>query len=260
MGQKRTWSFHHVPFTMLWENMSINYNNNWQSSLNSIFLNGYSESIFDKQHLSNNFTYAWKRTNICLPVKVKNTFVCGKTPLIPAKKPKYGIRFVWVENANSGTNETSCTRSYITQQNDSTTILNFFFRETLNVANLKKKRKPADFFAMQHTAKKGGFDKKLNEIFKEKYPWTLKRRFRKSDNKKKTFSKKMQNTYYRVFNLSSCYYVKYLTRPKKLSDKARQRFFKLQRLSKKQSLSAQNHHLTQPVTLGTQSVGIYKFV
>ena len=197
MGQKKTWSFHHVPFTMLWESMSLDYKNNWQSIINTKMLDCYSESIFDKEYISNKFIFTWKSKFLPtknvrnIPNQQRRDICCiNKT-----KTNKISFKFTWIDNANRGTNESKCTKSYLIKQNNNSTILNFFFRENFNLIKLRKKNKM--FVNVENEL--SDFKPKIKHIIpvfsKRKYTWTVQRRFRKINKKYKKL----------VNNLKLCY-------------------------------------------------------
>lgn len=142
MGQKRTWSFHHVPFSMLWESMPLDYKNNWNSVVFSQLLNSFSGAIFDKENINNRFVFTWKAKH--MPVSIRNItrkLKKNQYPKVAAQAWKVNPVFSWVSNANKGTNETSCVRSYLAKFGNTSTVLNFFFREKFSLEKLHKKHR-----------------------------------------------------------------------------------------------------------------------
>lgn len=126
MGQRKTWSLHHVPFTMLWETLVIEYNNNWNSVINTQISNKFFDAVYDRNYKDSCFSFIWKNKYFTSKFRSIN---CDETE-IKLKKKK--IQYTWVINANKGSNETFGTRSYHTSFDTETIFLNFFFRQSIN--------------------------------------------------------------------------------------------------------------------------------
>lgn len=179
MGQKRTWSFHHVPFSMLWEHMPLDYKNNWNSIMFSSILNIYSSAIFDKENSSSKFVFTWK--NKFMPVSLKNVFRKNKKSVfVKGVLDRWVVKptFHWINNANKGTNETTCTRSHLVNIGNHRTIINFFFRENFNLDKLQKGR------AVKSKKKIKCYNVSINTLAVQKtrkrFCWTARKWFRKA--------------------------------------------------------------------------------
>lgn len=125
MGQRKTWSLHHVPFTMLWETFSLDYKNNWNTVVDSKISTKYFEAAYDRTYAKSYFAFTWKSkffSNKIKKLKNKNDQKNFKTQ---------SLCFNWIRNANKGSNETSCNRSYYVCIDTKIIFLNFFFRQEI---------------------------------------------------------------------------------------------------------------------------------
>ena len=164
--------------------MSIDYKHQWSSIMGSAMLNLFSGALFDKQLSSSRFYFIWpnrfgSKTNVRRSKKTKKV---GKT----IKKKKVGTSFSWIDNAKKGTNATKCVKSYITSQNDHTTLLNFFFRENFSLKKLRKKSKRQRLSSVLKGLNSFLLKDKLLDIVKAKHPWLTRRRLRKLSRKNTT--------------------------------------------------------------------------
>jgi hypothetical protein len=223
MGQKRTWSFHHVPFSMLWESMPLDYKNNWNSIMFSHILNMYTSAIFDKENTSNKFFFTWK--NKYMPVSVRATLRKQRNnKYTQNNKADWEVRpvFSWIKNANKGTNETTCTNSHLINLNNNPTILNFFFRENFNLEKLHKKNKNKRGKRIKNKANLA-VRSLANVRIKKKFRWASKRWLRKLAKKNKsTFFKRLRRCF-KVLKYRLRRKLIISTRRKKITKRARRR-------------------------------------
>lgn len=114
MGQKKTWGHHHIPVSMLWENMQLAYNAQWSPTLQTKIVEKKEESQFDKKTNINNFNFCWKTPFVSM--NANNKKIARNS-------------FVWIENANKGTNETSNIKTNFFKIQEQFFLLNYFFKE-----------------------------------------------------------------------------------------------------------------------------------
>lgn len=132
MGQRKTWSLHHVPFSMLWETVSIDYNNNWDTVVNSLTAARFLEAANDRQYKNSFFAFTWK-SQYFSSVYRKINLRTGKNGAPKLKK----VNFRWIRNANRGSNETSCGKSHFVSFNSEVFLLNLFFRQKIQFEDKK---------------------------------------------------------------------------------------------------------------------------
>lgn len=126
MGQRKTWSLHHVPFSMLWETIAIDDKNNWNTVLDSLTSTRFLEAANDRQYKKSFFAFTWKSRYLSSVYRKVNLKTGENT--IPKTK---GINFSWIRNANRGSNETSCSKSHFVCFNNEVFLLNLFFRQKI---------------------------------------------------------------------------------------------------------------------------------
>lgn len=126
MGQRKTWSLHHVPFSMLWETMAIDHKNNWNTVLDSLTSTRFLEAANDRQYKNSFFAFTWK-SRYFSSVYRKVNLKTGENTTPRTKR----ISFSWIRNANKGSNETSCGKSHFVCFNSEVFLLNLFFRQKI---------------------------------------------------------------------------------------------------------------------------------
>jgi hypothetical protein len=161
--------------------MPFDYKHNWHGVMSNRLLDIYANSIFDKDYGSCRFLFVWK--NLFFNTKsIRTIYTEQRSDILLVNLKKYTKirpKYTWIENANNGTNETSCVKTYLVKQNDQTTILNFFFRENFNLIKLQQTsnkffNKRADFTGINDNLKQ-----QIQQRVKNTYPWLTGRRFRK---------------------------------------------------------------------------------
>lgn len=132
MGQRKTWSLHHVPFSMLWETMTLDYKDNWDSVVNSLTAARFLEAANDRQYKNSFFAFTWKSRYLSTSFR-KGNLKTGKGFHLSTK----GINFNWIRNANKGSNETSCSKSHYVCFDSEVFLLNLFFRQKIHFEDKK---------------------------------------------------------------------------------------------------------------------------
>lgn len=129
MGQKKTWALHHVPYSMLWDTMALDYSHQWLPVLQSHLSSGYSSAIVDYYFKKSLFTFVWGShyTTREAATHRSGARVAGTNWWAQLHSTTAPV-FEWTVNSNKGTNETMIAKAYLIKMQNSTTLLNLFFR------------------------------------------------------------------------------------------------------------------------------------
>ena len=127
MGQKKTWALHHVPYSMLWDNMSLDYSHQWLPILQSPLSSFYSSAVVDYHFKQSMFTFVWKSQFMAKSLTTRQFCTRSHGQILSLDRSPAPV-FSWTVNSNRGTNETMIAKSYLIKMHNSTTLLNFFFR------------------------------------------------------------------------------------------------------------------------------------
>lgn len=128
MGQKKTWALHHVPYSMLWDNMSLDYRHQWLPVLQGPLSSSYSTAIVDYQFKQSIFSFVWKSPFMTKGLTTRQFCTRGRFLQVGALLQNPAPVFEWTTNSNRGTNETMIAKSYLIKMQNTTTLLNLFFR------------------------------------------------------------------------------------------------------------------------------------
>ena len=140
MGQKKTWALHHVPYSMLWESMCVDYKFLWNTVLQYDVSDHFCTSQIDFVYRQNSFNFFWN-------CQYLNTFNWGanhqtykkktlvhKTENAKMKAPV----FVWKTHAYKGKEEAFFCKNYLIKTNDNSVLLSIYFKKiTLKKNSLK---------------------------------------------------------------------------------------------------------------------------
>lgn len=128
MGQKKTWGFHHTPFTVFWKVLSVDYTHQWQPILENHFMERYFSTAPDRTATSNFFFWFQKQN-----YSAQNAQPKLKNRQAAVTKQKPGFRFLWIKNANRGTNETTASNVRYIKLNQNLVLIHTFFRKFLKI-------------------------------------------------------------------------------------------------------------------------------
>lgn len=128
MGQKKTWALHHVPYSMLWDNMSLDYSHQWLAVLQGPVSSFYSSAIVDYHFKQSLFSFVWKSKFMQKRLATQQLYIRKTHLQTPTLDQHLAPVFEWTINSNRGTNETMIAKSYFIKMQNSTTLLNLFFR------------------------------------------------------------------------------------------------------------------------------------
>lgn len=128
MGQKKTWSFHHTPFTIFWKVFSVDYTHEWRPILENYFTERYFNTAPDRA-VTSNFFFRFRKKNY----SAQNAQPELKSSPIVFAKQKQGFSFLWIKNANRGTNETTASNVRYIKLNQNLVLIHTFFRKFLKI-------------------------------------------------------------------------------------------------------------------------------